>query len=388
MVIKPRVLTPGPTALLPEAQLAQAAASMHHRTDAFIELFKKVREGLKHFFQTKRDVLMFAASGSGGLEACVVNLVRAGDEVICVNGGKFGERWTKMNRVYGAKVTELKVENGKAVRLEDVKRALDASPKCRAVFVQGSESSTATLHPVREIAKLTRDRECAICVDAITWMGAHEVKTDDWGLDLVVCGSQKALAMPPGLAFVSISEKAEKLMQGVSTPRYYFDFAREAKAQKDFQTAFTPAISLVAACAASLQWVQSMGVDALWRNAGVLASMTRAAMTEIGLKIFSEAPSDSVTGVVAPEKLGSGKIIKQMKQRHGAIIADGQDDLKNRMFRLAHLGYYDYMEALGLIGALEDVLLNLGETFEAGKAIAAAQREYRKLTAANQERQP
>jgi aspartate aminotransferase-like enzyme len=362
MVIKPRVLTPGPTALLPEAQLAQAAASMHHRTDAFIELFKKVRTGLQHFFQTKRDVLVFSSSGSGGLEACVVNLIRAGDEVICVNGGKFGERWTKMNRVYGAKVTELKVENGKAVRVEDVKKALDASPKCRAVFVQGSESSTATLHPVREIAKLTKDRECAICVDAITWLGAHEVKTDDWGLDLVVCGSQKALAMPPGLAFVSISEKAEKLMQGVSTPRYYFDFAREAKAQKDFQTAFTPSISLV-------------------------ASMTRAAMKEIGLKIFSEAPADSVTAVVAPEKIGSGKIIKAMKQRHGAIIADGQDDLKNRMFRLAHMGNYDYMEALGLIGALEDVLLNLGEKFEAGKAIAAAQREYRKLTS-NTERQP
>jgi aspartate aminotransferase-like enzyme len=172
----------------------------------------------------------------------------------------------------------------------------------------------------------------------------------------------------------------------VSTPRYYFDFAREAKAQKDFQTAFTPAISLVAACAASLDWVQAMGIDALTQNAGVLASMTRAAMTEIGLKIFSEAPADSVTAVVAPEKIGSGKIIKLMKQRHGAIIADGQDDLKNRMFRLAHLGNYDYMEALGLIGALEDVLLNLGEKFEAGKAIAAAQREYRKLTA-NTERQ-
>lgn len=388
MVIKPRVLTPGPTALLPEAQLAQAAASMHHRTDAFIELFKKVREGLKHFFQTKRDVLMFAASGSGGLEACVVNLVRPGDEVICVNGGKFGERWTKMNRVYGAKVTEIKVENGKAVRVEEVKKALEAAPKCRAVFVQGSESSTATVHPVRELAKLTRERECAICVDAITWLGAHEVRTDDWGLDLVVCGSQKALAMPPGLAFVSISEKAQRMMQGVSTPRYYFDFAREQKAQADFQTAFTPAISLVAACAASLEWVQGIGVDALWRNAGVLASMTRAAMPAIGLKIFSEAPSDSVTGVVAPQNVGSGKVIKLVKQRHGAIIADGQDDLKNRIFRLAHLGYYDYMEALGLIGALEDVLLSLGEKFEAGSAIAAAQREYRRLAAANQERQP
>jgi len=384
MVIKPRVLTPGPTALLPEAALAQAAASMHHRTDAFIELFKKVREGLKHLFQTKRDVLMFAASGSGGLEACVVNLVRPGDEVICVNAGKFGERWAKMNRMFGAKVIELKAEQGQAVSIDAMTQALAGSPKCRAVFVQGSESSTATLHPVREIAKLVRERpDCVICVDAITWMGAHEVRTDDWGLDLVVCGSQKALAMPPGLAFVSISEKAEKLMQGVTTPRYYFDFAREAKAQRDFQTAFTPAISLVAALAASLEWVQGMGVEGLWRNAGVLAAMTRASMRAISLKIFSAAPADSVTAVCPPEGLQSGKIIKLIKERHGAIIADGQDELKNRVFRLAHLGYYDYMEALGLVGALEDVLLTLGHQFEAGKALAAAQAEYRKLTATN-----
>ncbi|GIK52490.1 MAG: alanine--glyoxylate aminotransferase family protein [Planctomycetaceae bacterium] len=382
MVIKPRVLTPGPTALLPEAALAQAAASMHHRTDAFIELFKQVREGLKHLFQTRRDVLMFSASGTGGLEACVVNLVRPGDEVICVNAGKFGERWTKMNRTFGAKVHELKLADGQAVSVSAVKQALDQAPQCRAVFVQGSESSTATVHPVREIAALVRERpQCVICVDAITWIGAHEVRTDDWGLDLVVCGSQKALAMPPGLAFVSISEKAEKLMQGVSTPRYYFDFAREAKAQKEFQTAFTPAISLVAALAASLAWVRQLGVENLWRNASVLASMTREAMKAIGLEIFSQAPSDSVTAVCAPAALGSGKIIKRMKERHGAIIADGQDDLKNRVFRLAHLGYYDYMEALGLIGALEDVLLGLGHSFESGKALAAAQAQYRKLTA-------
>lgn len=379
MVVKPRVLTPGPTMLLPQAQIAQAEAAMHHRTDEFVELFRAVRSGLKHLFQTERDVLAFSSSGSGGLEACVVNLVRPGDKVISVNAGKFGERWTKMNRAFGADVVEVAVEHGRAVKAEEVEKALAQNPGCRAVFVQGSESSTATLHPVREIAELVRKRnDCVLCVDAITWLGAHTVKTDDWGLDLVVCGSQKAMAMAPGLAFVSISEKAQRLMTDVRTPRFYFDFAREAKAQAKDQTAFTPAISLIAACAASLRWIQEIGIDNLVRNAHTLASMCRAAAGALGLELLSEAPADSITAVRTPAGLESGKVIARLKDRFGAIIADGQDALKNRIFRLAHLGYYDYIDTMGLIGALEDVLLSLGLKFEPGRALTAAQAEYRR----------
>lgn len=382
MLVKNRVLTPGPTALLPEAQLAQAAASMHHRTDAFVELFQKVRGGLKQLFKTQRDVLVFSSSGSGGLEACVVNAIAPGDTVICVNGGKFGERWMKMNKAYGANVVELAVEHGKSVEVSAVDKALKENPNARAVFVTASESSTGALHPVQAISELTRKTDTLLCVDAITWIGAHDVRTDEWGLDLVVCGSQKAMAMPPGLAFVSISEKAERVMAASKgNKRFYFDFARERKAQATDQTAFTPAISLVAACAASLDWILETTVDGLWKNANLIASMSRAAVKAIGLELLAPYPSDSVTAVLTPGGMDSGLVIKGLKKKFGAIIANGQDQLQGKIFRLAHLGYYDYLDTMGLLAALEVVLQDAGMKFEPGAAIRAAQQEYRRLTA-------
>lgn len=381
MLPKNRVLTPGPTALLPEAQIAQAEASMHHRTDAFIELFQVVRKGLQQLFKTERPVITFAASGSGGLEACVSNVVQEGDKVICVNGGKFGERWLKMNQAFGANVVEIKVENGRGVPLAAVAAQLAMHPDARAVFVQGSESSTGALHPVQQIAQLVKPMSnCLLCVDAITWIGAHDVRTDEWGLDLVVCGSQKAMAMPPGLAFVSISEKAEKMFTSrKGNRRFYFDFAREMKNQAKDQTAFTPAISLIAAAAASLKWILDAGVDKLVRNAHELASMSRAAAKALGLELLSDAPSDSVTAVRVPSSMDSGVVIKGLKKQFGAIIADGQDELKGKIFRLAHLGNYDYIDTMGLLAALEVVLAEAGLKFESGAGLKAAQAEYLRL---------
>ena len=381
MLPKNRVLTPGPTALLPEAQIAQAEAAMHHRTDAFVDLFRIVRGGLKQLFKTGRDVITFASSGSGALEACVANYVEEGDKVICVNGGKFGERWTKMNRAYGADVVELQVEHGRAVTVEAVQKALEENSDCRAVFVQGSESSTGTVHPAREIAELVAKRDNTLmCVDAITWIGAHEVQTDAWNLDLVVCGSQKAMAMPPGLAFMSVSAKAEKMLgERKGNKRFYFDIARELKSQAKDQTAFTPAISLIAAAAASLKWILDAGVDNLVRNAGELASMSQEFAGALGLELLSNAPSDSVTAIRTPGDLDSGKVIKALKTQFGAIIANGQDDLKGKIFRLAHLGNYDYVDTMGLLSALEVVLADAGLNFESGAGLKAAQAEYLKL---------
>ncbi|MBZ0136157.1 MAG: alanine--glyoxylate aminotransferase family protein [Planctomycetes bacterium] len=382
MLPKNRVLTPGPTALLPEAQIAQAEAAMHHRTDAFIELFRTVRGGLKQLFKTDRDVITFASSGSGALEACVANYIEEGDKVICVNGGKFGERWVKMNKAYGANVIEIVVEHGRAVTVEAVQKALDENKDCRAVFVQGSESSTGTVHPAREIAALVAKRDnCLMCVDAITWIGAHEVQTDAWNLDLVVCGSQKAMAMPPGLAFLSVSAKAEKMLgERKGNKRFYFDIARELKNQAKDQTAFTPAISLIAAAAASLKWILDAGVDNLVRNAGELASMSRAFAGALGLELLGDAPSDSVTAVRTPGDMDSSKVIKGLKTQFGAIIANGQDDLKGKIFRLAHLGNYDYVDTMGLLAALEVVLADAGLKFESGAGLKAAQAEYLRLT--------
>ncbi|MCA8914702.1 MAG: alanine--glyoxylate aminotransferase family protein [Planctomycetes bacterium] len=383
MLPKNRVLTPGPTALLPEAQIAQAEAAMHHRTDAFIELFQTVRKGLQQLFKTERPVLTFASSGSGGLEACVANLIQEGDKVICVNAGKFGERWMKMNQAFGANVIEVKVEHGRGVPLAAVAAQLGMHPDVRAVFVQGSESSTGAVHPVQQIAQLVKPMSnCLMCVDAITWIGAHEVRTDEWNLDLVVCGSQKAMAMPPGLAFVSVSEKAEKMLgERKGNRRFYFDFARELKNQAKDQTAFTPAISLIAAAAASLKWILDAGVDSLTRNAFELASMSRAAVQAMGLELLSDSPSESVTAVRVPGGMDSGAVIKGLKNQFGAIIANGQDDLKGKIFRLAHLGYYDYIDTMGLIAALEVVLAEAGLKFESGAGLKAAQAEYMKLKA-------
>ncbi|MCA8912863.1 MAG: alanine--glyoxylate aminotransferase family protein [Planctomycetes bacterium] len=380
MLPKNRVLTPGPTALLPEAQIAQAEASMHHRTDAFVELFRVVRTGLQQLFKTERPVLTYASSGSGALEACVANAIEEGDKVICVNGGKFGERWTKMNRAFGANVVELEVEHGRAVKVEDVQKALEENADCRAVFVQGSESSTGTVHPAREIADLVAKRDNTLmCVDAITWIGAHEVQTDAWNLDLVVCGSQKAMAMPPGLAFLSVSAKAEKMItERKGNRRFYFDIARELKSQAKDQTAFTPAISLVASAAASLKWILDAGVDTLVRNAGDLSAMSQAAVGALGLELLSDAPSDSVTAVRTPGDMDSGAVIKGLKKEFGAIIANGQDALKGKIFRLAHLGNYDYIDTMGLIAALEVVLAEAGLKFDSGAGLKAAQAEYLK----------
>ncbi|MDC1142721.1 alanine--glyoxylate aminotransferase family protein [Planctomycetota bacterium] len=380
MFAKPRVMTPGPTALLPEAQLAQAAADMHHRTDAFVKLFNTVRTGLQKLFKTERPVLVYSCSGSGGLEACVANAITPGDKVICVNAGKFGDRWAKMNRAFGAEVIELKIEWGKAVTVEAVKETLDANPDVRAVFVQGSESSTGTVNPVVEIANIVKDMpNTLMCVDAITWIGAHDVRVDEQHLDLVVCGSQKAMAMPPGLGFVSISAKAEKLMaEGKGGQRFYFDFTRELKQQAKDQTGFTPAISLIAACAESLNWIESLGADGLWQNAKKLGDASRAACKAMGLELYSSAPSDSVTAIVMPEGLSSSDVIKTLKTKFGAIIANGQDDIKGKVFRLAHLGNYDYLDTMGLLAALEWALIDAGLKIEPGTAITAAQKEFMK----------
>lgn len=376
MLRKPRTLTPGPTQLLPEAAAAQLRAGMHHRSPEFAAVLGRVQQGLKEFFRTESPVAILTSSGTGGLEACVAGLVRPGDTVICVNGGKFGKRWADINRAWDANVVELAVEPGRSARLADVEAALKANPQARALFVQGCESSTGAVHPVRAMAELTRGRETLICVDAITWLGAHEVATDEWGLDLVVCASQKALAMPPGLAFVSASEKAHRALTGKR--RYYFDLARELDAQAQGQMAFTPATSLVCAAEAALAWVHSVGLDDLVQNARVLAAMTRAAAKALQLPLFSEFPADSVTALKVPD---ASKVQAFLYEHSGATVAGGQDEWRGKLLRLSHLGYVDYMDTIALIGALEQALTRSGAKHEPGTGLQAAQQVYAQFVA-------
>lgn len=379
MIPKPRIFTPGPTAPLPQAAMAEAGPQPHHRSVEFAALLGQVRADLRMFFNTRHDVVVLTASGTGGLEAAAGAACWPGRRVVCVNAGKFGARWADIARALGAQVEEVTAEPGMPVRVADVARALNAGPAA-ALFVQGCETSTATLHPVAELAALVRDRpETLMCVDGITWLGAHDVRPDDWGIDLLVGASQKALAMSPGLSFVSVSEKAAARMEaGGGARRYYLDLAAELRAQRAGETRFTPAISLWSALAAALGHVRHVSLDALVANAAHLAAVTRAGLKALGLKLVSAAPADSVTAVYTPAGVPSSRILELLQRRHGVVLADGQDGLKNLVIRVAHLGYYDYIDCVGVLAALEDVLLELGLNLAPGTALEASQQEHRR----------
>ncbi len=377
MIRKPRWFTPGPTSPLPQAQAAEAAAMLHHHSPAYAELLAELRQGLKYFFRTDHDVLVLTCSGTGAMEAAVVNTVQPGDDLLVLNAGRFGARWAAIGRAFGAGVQELTVEPGFAHDPAQVKAVLAGMTRCRAVFMQGCETSTGTLQPVREIAALVRQRaDCLLVLDAVSMLGAHELEPDAWGVDVMLGASQKALAMAPGLAFVSMSPRSLERARGLKMPRYYFDLVREHDAQAALRTTFTPALSLMAGCAAALRWLRQTTLETLIDNARLLAGMTRAAVTALELKLLSRCPADSVTAVEAPPAISAQKISENIEKRFGACVGLGQDSLRNRVFRLSHLGYCDYMETLGLIGALEEVLACLGMNVEPGRALSAAQKYF------------
>ena len=383
MLKKSRLFTPGPTPLQPAVQEALARPILHHRTDEFRAAFKECTAGLKQFLKTDDDVLILACSGTGGMEAALVSVLSPGDAMLALVAGNFGERWVAIGRAHGMAVTILEAEWGDAVPAERVAEALDRDPRIRGVFVQLSESSTGAAHDVEAIARVTRGRkDTVLVVDAISGAGAMRLETAAWGVDVVVVGSQKALALPPGLAFVSMSVKAWAAAESATTPRFYFDLARERKAQGAGESAFTPAISSVVALRAALGFVASMGgVDALVRNAGVLAASTRAAVKALGLPLVApRAHGDALTALYAPSGVESGAIVKALKAEFASTVAGGQGKLKGQILRIAHLGYYDATDILGLLATLEIVLRRLGHRFDLGAGMAAAEAEYLRLT--------
>jgi aspartate aminotransferase-like enzyme len=383
MLKKSRLFTPGPTPLQPAVQEALARPILHHRTDEFRAIFKECAAGLKRFLKTEGDVLILACSGTGGMEAALVSVLSPGDAMLALVAGNFGERWAAMGRAHGMAVTTLEAEWGEAVPAERVAEALDRDPRIRAVFVQLSESSTGAAHDVEALARVTRPRkDTLLVVDAISGAGALRLETAAWGVDVVVVGSQKALALPPGLAFVSMSAKAWAAAESAKAPRFYFDLVRERKAQAAGESAFTPAISSVVATRAALAFVESMGgVDALVRNASVLAASTRAAATALGLPLVApRAHGDALTALYAPSGVESAAIVKALKAEFASTVAGGQGKLKGKILRVAHLGYYDAIDILGLLASLEIVLRRLGHRFELGAGMAAAEAEYLRLT--------
>jgi len=376
---KPRLFTPGPTALHPAVQEAAARPIVHHRTDEFREVFRQCGVDLEKFLKTGDEVLILACSGTGAMEAALVNALSPGDAMLALVAGAFGERWADIGRAHGMAVETLTAGWGEAVAPERVAEALDRNPKVKAVFVQHSESSTGARHDIEGLARVTRQRPgTLLVVDAISGAGAMALETAAWGVDVVVTGSQKALALPPGLAFVALNARAWERAEAGKAPRFYFDLRRERKAQGGGESAFTPAISLIVALRAALAFVEELGgVDALVNNAGTLAAMTRAAATAIGLPLVAPKDhGDALTALYPPEGIDSAAIVKGLKAEFQSTVAGGQGALKGKILRIAHLGYYDTTDTLGLLATLEVVLQRLGHRFPPGAGVAAAEAAY------------
>ena len=385
MLRKNRLFTPGPTSILPEAQTAMASFAMHHRTAGFRALYSRVLADMKDFIGTKNDVLVLASSGTGVMEGSVSNLTSPGDRVLVLTAGKFGERWRDLAKAFGCAVEIVSVPYGQTFSLDDVRQKL--TPDIRAVYVQSTESSTGARHDVKGIARLVREvgDGTLLIVDAITGLGTTHFDVDGWGLDVIIGGSQKALMIPPGLAYCAVSERAWKRMESAKSPRYYFDFRRERKAAAKGESAYTPATSLFAGLAAALDFIREMGDgdlvagrEALVDNADLAAEMTRAGAQALGMKLFAAtSPAAALTAIQSPPGVDSSAIVKQFREPFAAVVANGQGEMKGQLFRIAHLGYYDFLDTIGILAALEHVLAGAtGQAVEYGAAVRAAQEVY------------
>ena len=395
MLRKNRLFTPGPTPILPAAQTAMASFAMHHRTADFRALYSRVLADMKEFIGTGNDVLVLASSGTGVMEGSVSNLTSPGDKVLVLTAGKFGERWRDLAKAFGCAVELVSAPYGETFSLDEVSKKLTSD--VRAVYVQATESSTGARHDVEGIAKLVRAQgdETLLVVDAITGLGTTHFDLDGWGVDVIIGGSQKALMIPPGLAYCAVSERAWKRMETAKSPRYYFDFRKERKAAAKGESAYTPATSLFAALGAALDFIRQMGNgdlaagrEALINNAELAAEMTRAGAQALGLKLFAaSSPAAALTAIQSPAGADSNAIVKEFRESFAAVVANGQSEMKGKLFRIAHLGYYDYLDTIGILGALEHVLATVtGKPVEYGAAVRAAQEVYARSL--SEKRQP
>lgn len=376
-VKKLRLLTPGPTPLYPPAVRAMAGADIHHRTEDFRRLSKQLAVDLKYFMGTSNDVAVFTSSGTGAMEASVANLFAKGDKVVVATAGKFGERWVQIAKAYGLEVTVLEEPYGEAVAPERVADALKADPAIQGVFVQATETSTGVSHDVKSMAEAVRATDAIFVVDAITGLGTSLLDIDGWGLDVVVGGSQKAVMIPPGLAFASVSQKAWQRRERAKQSVYYLDLYKHAQASEQGESPFTPATSLILGLAEVLRYIRELGRENLIENAQLLARATREAAVALGLELFAKRnPAGAVTSIRAPKGIDSGQIVKAYRERFGAIIANGQGSMKGEIFRIAHLGYFDFADLFAVIAELEVILHGLGHPVEFGTGVRAVQQVY------------
>lgn len=374
-MIKKRIYSPGPVDVSPFTSLEMAQPVLHHRAPEFIPVLEEVFEGLKYVFQTRNDVLMFASSGTGAMEGAVCNILNPGEKAICVRGGKFGERWSQLVSAYGGVPVDVDVEWGQAVDPAVIAGLLDKDPDIKAVYIQASETSTGAAHPVREIADIVRGHgDTLLIVDGITAVGVMNIPFDEWGIDILVGGSQKAWRLPPGLAFAAVSDRAWAAVEKCTQPRYYFDWAKERKGIAKSSTAYTPAVSLIIGLRHVLAEMKEEGLEAMFARCSSYAQATREAMKALGLRLFApDSPSDSITAVLSPEGMDAQAIVKNLRVKYGVTIAGGQDHAKGKIFRLSHMGYLDALDMVTAIAAVEMTLRDLGHDVELGAGVRRAE---------------
>ncbi|MEK6704287.1 MAG: alanine--glyoxylate aminotransferase family protein [Bdellovibrionota bacterium] len=371
---KTYLLTPGPTPIPDSVLSALGKQVVHHRTPAFQSIFEEVKNGLKYIYQTRQDVLVLSCSGTGAMEAAVSNILQQNDKIITINAGKFGERWTKITKAYKLNPVEIKVELGEAPSVNKLEEIIKSNTDAKAILFQASETSTGVRLPTKEICKAAKAAGMLSICDAITACGVFDLPMDEWDIDVLISGSQKALMIPPGLASISLSEKAWVASEHCDIPHFYFDLPKERKLQAKNQTAWTPAISLLIGLQESLRIIKEEGLHSVFKRHELLARATRNAVQSIGLELFAqESPSPAVTAVKVPSSIKEGKKLPTlMRDKYGVTIAGGQDELEGKIIRLSHIGYCDKFDITTAIASLELALNELGHKTEYGKGVGAA----------------
>ena len=368
------LFTPGPTPIPEFIRAKMSEPAIHHRKSEFIKLFQVARDGLKYIFQTTQEVLMLTCCGTGVMEAAITNVLSPGDAVITVNGGKFGERWADICRVYGVRPIEIFKEWGTAVQPDEIVAALKANPDVKAVYLTYNETSTAVAIDLPAIARAIRDNSSAlIVVDCISALIALPLKMDEWGLDVVISGSQKGFMLPPGLAFIALSERAWETVPKSKIPKFYFSLQKAREALETSTTPFTPASSLIIGLAEVVAYFKNQGLESIWNEHNRHAAAVRAAVECLRWRLVSEAPSSAVTAVYLPGKINCAQFITRLQEEHGIVIAGGQGPFKNKIIRIGHLGYYHAADILGLVSALEETAAHFGWPLEPGAALKSAQ---------------
>ncbi len=374
-MIRKTLMTPGPSPVPSLVREALGQEIMHHRTSDFQAILKNVHAGLRDIFITKNPVLLLASSGTGAMEAAVSNLFSKGDKVIGISGGKFGERWSEISRAYGLDVIEMDVEWGTSPTPEAISKLIDENPGVKGVMTTLSETSTATAFDIEGIAKVTNKKDILLIVDAISGLGQDRLYTDRWGVDVVVSGSQKGFMLPPGLGFISLSKRAQKALEASDLPKYYFDLKKALKAYEKDDTPYTPAVSLIVGLQKAIEIIKS-DMDTRWERFEKMAQATQEAAKAIGLGVFSKSPSASVTAITVPENIKSTDIVKKLRTEYGLSIAGGQAQLKDKIIRVAHMGWINEQDLVAAFSLIEKALKDVGHKFNVGASVAKLQEVF------------